>query len=72
MAGNKHDVESEGTKPRDHAHPRHKFWREPHKSPLLWIAVLIMLAGIIRYVVSVDFSLQPGKKDAVPATPAAP
>jgi hypothetical protein len=72
VAGNKHDVESEGSKPRDHEHSRHSFWRAPHKSPLLWIAVIIMLAGIIIYVVTVDFSVRPASKQISPPTPAAP
>ena len=44
MSANKHDVESEGAKPRDHAHPRHHFWKHAHRDWRVWIAVVLMLA----------------------------
>jgi hypothetical protein len=69
---NKHNLEYEGAKPRDHEHPRHHFLRQPHKSPLVWITVLIMLALILVYVFSDSLSLRPGRRAAAPATPAAP
>jgi hypothetical protein len=71
MAQNKHDSESEGSKPRDHAHIRHHGWRHIHKDWRLWFAVVLMLALILVYVFTVDLSLRPGKT-AVPPTPAAP
>jgi hypothetical protein len=68
----KHNLEYEGAKPRDHEHPRHHFWKQPHKSPLVWITVLIMLALIFVYVFTDSLSLRPGRRTAVQPTPAAP
>jgi hypothetical protein len=68
----KQDVEAEGAKPRDHEHARQRFWKAPHKSPLLWIAVVIMLGAILVYVFTNDFSHSPGQHGAVAPTPAAP
>jgi hypothetical protein len=70
MSQHKHDVESEGAKPRDHAHPRHHFWKHAHRDWRVWIAVLLMLAGIVIYVMTDDLSLRPGKRANQP-TPAA-
>jgi hypothetical protein len=67
----KHDVESEGSKPRDHVHERHHFWRHAHRDWRVWLAVMVMLAAIFVYVVTNDLSLRPGKPAAVPPTPEA-
>jgi flagellar biosynthesis/type III secretory pathway M-ring protein FliF/YscJ len=66
MSGNKHDVESQGAKPRDHEHPRHHFWKHAHKSWWLWIVVVLMLALILVYVVTDSLSLRPGRKATQP------
>jgi hypothetical protein len=71
MSAHKHDIESEGSKPRDHTHPRHHFWKHAHKDWRVQIVVVLMLALIIFYVVTNDLSLRPGKT-AVQPTPAAP
>ena len=68
MSENKHDVQSEGSKPRDHAHPPHHAWR-PHLDWRVWIAVLLMLALILVYVMTDNLSLRPGKQPTQP-TPA--
>lgn len=70
MSHNKHDTENEGSKPRDHTHTRHHGWKHIHKDWRLWAAVVLMLALILVYVITVDLSLRPGKS-AVPPTPAA-
>jgi hypothetical protein len=67
---NKHDAESEGAKPRDHAHPRHHFWTHAHRDWRVWIAVVLMLALILVYVLTDSLSLRPGKSAGQP-TPAA-
>jgi len=69
MSADKHDVESEGAKPRDHAHPRHHFWKRAHRDWRVWIAVVLMLAAIFAYVMTNDLSLRPGKRASQP-TPA--
>jgi hypothetical protein len=61
MSASKHNVESEGTKPRDHEHPRHHFWKHAHKDWRVWAAAMLMLALMLVYVVTVDLSLRPGK-----------
>jgi hypothetical protein len=70
MSGTKHDVESEGSKPRDHAHPRHHFWKHAHRDWRVWTAVVLMLALMLVYVTTNSLSLRPGKS-AVPPTPEA-
>jgi hypothetical protein len=65
-----HDTESQGAKPRDHAHPRHHFLRRAHRDWRVWVALVLMLAMILVYVMSDDLSLRPGKR-AGPQVPAA-
>jgi hypothetical protein len=62
----KHDAESEGSKPRDHAHPRHHFWKHAHQDWRVWIAVILMLALIMVYVLTDSLSLRPGKNAGQP------
>ena len=69
MSANKHDVESEKSKPRDHAHPRHHFWKRAHLDWRVWTAVVLMLAMILVYVMTDNLSLRPGKRASEP-TPA--
>ncbi len=68
MSDNKHSVESQGTKPRDHAHGRHHFLRHAHRDWRVWIAVVLMLGLILVYVMTDNLSLRPGKR-AVQTTP---
>ena len=68
MSGNKHSVESEGSKPRDHEHPRHHFWKRAHTDWRVWGAVVLMVALILVYVITNSLSLRPGKR-AVQSTP---
>ncbi len=70
--GNKHTIESEGAKPRDHAHLRHLFWKHAHRDWRVWVAVLLMLALILVYVMSDNLSLRPGKRAAQPTPEAIP
>jgi hypothetical protein len=70
MSGTKHSVESEGSKPRDHDHPRHHFWKHAHKDWRVWITVLLMLLAMLIYVMTDNLSLRPGKR-AVQPTPEA-
>lgn len=69
MSANKHDVEGHGAKPRDHEHPRHHFWKHAHRDWRVWIAVVLMLALMMVYVMTSNLSLWPGKH-AAPPTPA--
>ncbi|CAN5614157.1 hypothetical protein BH09PLA1_BH09PLA1_23630 [soil metagenome] len=70
MSGNKHSVESEGAKPRDHEHPRHHFWKHVHRDWRVWFGVVLMLAMIAVYVMTDSLSLRPGNR-AVEPTPEA-
>ena len=69
MSHNTHDVENEAAKPRDQEHPRHHFWRRAHLDWRVWVAVVLMLALIMVYVMTDNLSLRPGKR-AVEPTPA--
>jgi hypothetical protein len=66
---NKHDVETEGMKTRDHLHPRQHFLKTAHKDWRVWTAVVLMLAMILTYVMTDSLSLRPSKH-AVQSTPA--
>jgi hypothetical protein len=70
MSTHKHNIESMGAKPRDHDHPRHHFLRHAHKDWRVWVAVLLMLAMILTYVMTDSLSLRP-RKHATQSTPAA-
>jgi hypothetical protein len=70
MSKNNQDVESEGAKPRDHAHSRHHFWKHAHKDWRVWAVVILMLALMLVYVMTDNLSLRPGKH-ATQSTPEA-
>ena len=70
MSTKKHDVESEGSKPRDHEHPRHHIWKHAHRDWRVWAAAILMLALILVYVFTDSLSLRPGNSARQP-TPAA-
>jgi hypothetical protein len=70
MSHRKHDVESQGSKPRDHEHPRHHFLKHAHRDWRMWAAVTLMLAMILVYVFSDGLSLRFGRRATTP-TPAA-
>jgi len=72
MSGSKHCVESEGAKQRDHAHPRHHFWRRAHRDWRVWCAAILMIALILVYVMSDNLSLRPGKLAIQPTPEAIP
>jgi hypothetical protein len=72
MNGNKHAVESEGAKARDHAHSRHHFWTHIHRDWRFQVVVVLMLAMMVVYVVSDNLSLRPGKHPIQPTPEAIP
>ncbi len=72
MSGNKHSVESEDAKPRDHVHPRHHFWKRAHRDWRVWCAVVLMIALILVYVMSDNLSLSPGRHAIQPTPEALP
>jgi hypothetical protein len=69
MSSHKHNIELQGAKPRDHAHPRHSIWRHPHRDWRAWLAVGLMLAMILVYVFSDDLAFSPWHRTRQP-TPA--
>ena len=70
MHANKHDSESEGSKPRDHDHPSQQRVWHAHRDWRIWLAVLLMLALVGVYVMTNNLSLRPGQRPTQP-TPAA-
>jgi hypothetical protein len=65
MSKHKHDVESEGAKPRDHAHPRHPaihFLKYAHRSWKVWVGVIFLIALMMVYIFSNDLSYRPGRR----------
>ena len=73
MSANKHDVESEGSNPRDRVHPRKQFqWRHAHRDWRVWAVVGLMRVLILVYVVTDNFLLSPGpgpRPGAIQQTP---
>jgi hypothetical protein len=69
MSLHKHDIESGGSKRRDHVHPRHHLPRQLHKDWRVWTAVALMLAMMLVYVMTDGLSLRHGR--AIQPTPAA-
>lgn len=67
MSTHRHDVQSEGAKPRDHEHPRHHLWKHAHRDWRVWLAVVLMLALIGVYVMTDGLSLRPGRTAGPPA-----
>ncbi len=72
MSAHKHDIESIGAKPRDHAHPRHHFWKRAHRDWRVWCAAVLMIALILVYVMSDNLSLRAGKHVSQPNAEALP
>jgi hypothetical protein len=69
MNANKHDVESEGSNPRDHAHPRKKFqWKHAHRDWRVWVVAIVLLVLMLVYVVTDNLLLRPGTR-AIQQTP---
>lgn len=68
MVMGKHDVESQGAKARDHDPPRPHTWHA-HRDWRVWLAVGLMLALILVYVMTENLSLRPGRPPTQP-TPA--
>jgi hypothetical protein len=66
MSANMHDTEGEGAKVRDHAQPRHHFWKHAHRDWRVWCAVVLMLALMCVYVMTDGLSLRPGKRPIQP------
>lgn len=66
MSANRHDLESEGAKPRDHRHLRHHFWKHAHRDWRVWFAVALMLVLVLVYVMTDNLSLRPGKRQIQP------
>jgi hypothetical protein len=72
MSMGKHDVESKGAKARDHAPPRRPFWKHAHKDWRVWMAVLLMLALMLVYVITDNLSHRPGQAPSQPMPAIAP
>ena len=69
MSAQKHGAENEGSNPRDHAPPRRPFWKHAHRDWRVWFAVMLMLALMGVYVMTLDLSWRPGRH-ATPPMPA--
>jgi hypothetical protein len=55
----------------EHQHHQGPFWKRLHRDWRAWVAVLLMLAAMLAYVMSDDESLQPGGKVQQPVPAAA-
>jgi hypothetical protein len=50
----KHEKPDGNTEPK----MQHPYWKRAHRDWRTWVAVVIMLAGMITYVMTEDFSLR--------------
>jgi hypothetical protein len=66
MSKNKHDSESLGAKPRDHAHPPYHFLKHAHRDWRVWLVVTLMLVCMVIYILSDNESLRPGNSARQP------
>jgi hypothetical protein len=66
MTKNTHDPEGKGDKPLNHAHPRRPYWKHAHRDWRVWIAVALMLASMLVYLLSDNLSLRPGSRTSQP------
>jgi uncharacterized integral membrane protein len=67
MNANKHDSESEGSKPRNHDHPTQHVWHA-HRDWRIWFAVLLMLALVLVYVMTNNLSWRPEQRPTQPTS----
>jgi hypothetical protein len=51
----------------EHQHHQGPAWKRLHRDWRAWVAVLLMLAAMLAYVMSNDESLQPGGRPQKPA-----
>jgi len=56
----KHDAENRGANPRDRVGIRPHFLRRAHRDWRVWCAVMLMLAMVVVYVMTMDLSWRPG------------
>jgi hypothetical protein len=61
MSENNHDVKNEGANPTDYELPCHHSWKHIHQDCRVQIAVVVMLAMMLVYIVWDNLSLRPGK-----------
>ena len=66
MLMGKHDVESKGAKPRDHAHGRRPFWKHAHRDWRVWVVGVLMIGLILVYVMTGDLAFRPGRPPGQP------
>jgi fucose permease len=65
MNANKHDSESEESKPRDHDHPSQHVC-QANRNWRIWLAVLLMFALVGVYVMTNNLSWRPGQRPTQP------
>jgi type II secretory pathway component PulL len=60
----KHDVESLGSNPRNHAHPLSQsrpYWKRAHRDWRVWFVAILLLALMLVYVMTDSLALTPGR-----------
>jgi hypothetical protein len=43
----------------DHQHGQRPYWKRAHQDWRVWLAVIVMIAGMVIYVMSDDFAHRP-------------
>jgi hypothetical protein len=66
MTWKRHDPESLGSKPRDHARPPRHFLRTAHRNWRVWLIAVVLIGLVLVYSMTDNEALGPGTEQ-VPA-----
>ncbi len=72
MSSHKKNAENQGSKARDHAHPRRDFLKRAHRDWRVWFVVVLMIVLMLFYVMSDNLALRPAKRVIQPTPQALP
>jgi hypothetical protein len=67
-----HEAHTHGHPHHEHSHePKGPWWKQVHRDWRFWTALVLMVAAMAAYVMTVDESLRPGGgvKQQAPAAP---
>jgi hypothetical protein len=66
-----HGKQSHGHPHHDHQEPKGPWWKQVHRDWRFWTALILMIAAMVTYVLTLDESMRPGG-GVQQQTPAAP
>jgi hypothetical protein len=66
MDKTKHGQQHKGWQDQEEGHLRSPYWKRIHHHWYFWVAMLLMLAAIVNYIMSEDLSLRPRSQPQQP------